>query len=125
MASKDPNKYEDTTRSVETRIGTLEYVGGSPTEATVQKAYDQLDVQRATQVYLEFMPLMSQQAIFRSHEQESGIRDNRDIGVYVYQAKGKVNSIGLTYNTESIYMSSVLNVEEGPVVVEAQVGEIL
>ena len=115
---KDSNKYEDTTRSVETRIGTLEYVGGFPTEATVQKAYDQLDVQRATQVYLEFMPLMSQQAIFRSHEQESGIRENRDMGVYDYQAKGKVNAIGLTYNTESIYMSSVLNVEKGPVVIE-------
>ena len=118
MTTKDPNKYEDTTRTVDTRIGQLEYIGGYPTAETVQKAYDQLDGQRATQVYLEFMPLMSQQAVFRSHLQESGMRENGDIGVYDYQAKGKVNAIGLTYNTESVYMSACVNVEKGPVVIE-------
>ena len=41
MTSVDPNKYGDTTRSVDTNIGVLGYVGGFPTEATVQKAYDQ------------------------------------------------------------------------------------
>ncbi|HEY5140119.1 MAG TPA: DUF1254 domain-containing protein, partial [Methylococcales bacterium] len=118
MTAKDPNKYEDTSRTLETRIGRLEYIGGYPTDETVQKAYDQLNVQRATQVYLEFMPLMSQQAIFRSHEHESGMRENRDIGVYDYQAKGKVNAVGLTYNTESVYMSACFNVKDGPVVIE-------
>ena len=114
----DPNAYEDTTRTVNTRSGTFEYVGGFPTEETVQRAYDQLDVSRASQVYLEFMPFMSQQAIFDSHEHESGMRQNGDIGVYDYQARGKVNAVGLTYNTESIYCSACLNVERGPVVVE-------
>ena len=46
--------------TVETRIGTLEFRGGYPTEETVAKAFDQLDVQRATQAYLEFMALASQ-----------------------------------------------------------------
>ena len=50
--NQDPNKYENTTRTVETRIGKLEYVGGFPTDETTQRAYDQLDVQRASQVYL-------------------------------------------------------------------------
>ena len=116
--NQDPNKYENTTRTVETRIGKLEYVGGFPTDETTQRAYDQLDVQRASQVYLEFMPFMSQQAIFRSQKQESGMRENGDMGIYDYQAKGKVNAVGLTYNTESIYMSAVLNVEAGPVIIE-------
>ncbi|MGI9642905.1 MAG: DUF1254 domain-containing protein [Acidimicrobiia bacterium] len=115
----DPNDYEDTSRTVETRIGSLEYVGGFPTDETVRKAYDQLDVQRASQVYLEFMSLMSQQAFFDSHEHESGMRESRDVGVYDYQARGKVNAVGLTYNTESIYCSACVNVENGPVVIEA------
>jgi hypothetical protein len=113
-----PNDYDDTTRKVSTRIGELEYVGGFPTEGTVRRAYDHLDLQRATQVYLEFMPLMSQQALLDSHEDESGMAENRDIGVYDYQARGKVEAIGLTYNTESIYSSACVNVEHGPVVVE-------
>lgn len=114
----NPNDYVNTTRTVDTSIGELSYVGGFPTDETVRKAYDQLDLQRATQVYLEFMPFMSQQSIFDSHETESGLRENRDVGVFNYQAQGKVNSIGLTYNTESIYCSACLNVEHGPVVIE-------
>ena len=113
-----PNDYEDTTRTVRTRVGDFEYVGGFPTDDTVRQAYDQLDVQRGCQVYLEFMPLMSQQAIFDSHERESGMVENRDVGVYDYQAQGKVETVGLTYNTESIYSTACVNVEHGPVVVE-------
>jgi len=114
-----PNRYTDTTRTVETRVGPFEYVGGYPTEATIRKAYDQLDIQRAAQIYLEFMPLMSQQAIFRSQSQEIDLRENIDLGIYDYQARGKVNSVGLTYNTESIYMTATLNVKDGPVVIES------
>ena len=112
------NDYDNTTRTVRTSIGELEYVGGFPTDDTTRRAYDQLDLQRATQVYLEFIPFMSQQAIFGSHQHESEMRENRDVGVFDYQAQGKVNSIGLTYNNESIYSSACLNVEHGPVVVE-------
>lgn len=61
---------------------------------------------------------MSQQAIFDSHERESGMAENRDVGVYDYQAQGKVETVGLTYNTESIYSTACVNVEHGPVVVE-------
>jgi len=119
MSSKDPNQYVDTSRIVETRIGKFEYIGGYPTYESVQRAYEHLDIQRAAQVYLEFMPFMSQQAIFRSHTHESGLRENGDMGVYDYQAEAKVNAVGLTYNTESIYMSAILNVENGPVVIES------
>lgn len=117
--AEHPNRYTDTTRTVETRVGDFEYVGGYPTEATIRKAYDQLDIQRAAQVYLEFMPLLSQQAIFRSAAQETNLRENVDLGIYDYQARGKVNSVGLTYNTESIYMTATLNVKDGPVVIES------
>ena len=45
--------YENTTAKVKSRIGKLQFVGGYPTEATIEKAYDQLDVMRASQVYRE------------------------------------------------------------------------
>ena len=45
--------YENTTAKVKSRIGRLQFVGGYPTEATIEKAYDQLDVMRASQVYRE------------------------------------------------------------------------
>jgi hypothetical protein len=114
----NPNDYAHTTRTVRTSIGDLEYVGGFPTDDTVRRAYDQLDRQRATQVYLEFLPFMSQQALFDSQAREIGMRDNRDVGVFDHQARGKVEWVGLTFNTESIYGSACLNVEHGPVVVE-------
>lgn len=116
--TRNPNDYENTTRSVTTSIGELAYVGGFPTDETIHRAYDQLDRQRASQVYLEFMPLMSQQAVLDAHERQLGLRENRDVGVYDYQARGKVDTVGLTYNTESIYCSATLNVADGPVVVE-------
>jgi hypothetical protein len=111
-----PNDYANTSRTVRTSIGDLEYVGGFPTDDTVRRAYDQLDLQRASQVYLEFMPFMSQQALFDS--QDLLLRENLDVGVFDYQAKGKVEWVGLTFNTESIYCAATLNVEQGPVVVE-------
>ncbi|MGB5360081.1 MAG: hypothetical protein WBN27_09080, partial [Eudoraea sp.] len=42
---------------IETSYGTLEFVGGAlPTEESTQKIFDQLDLQRATQAYMDFMP---------------------------------------------------------------------
>ncbi len=111
--------YENTSVKINTRIGELEFVGGYPTQATIDKAFDQLDVQRATQAYLEFMPMMSVNAILDSLGRDYGMPNPGDVGVYVEPGIGKVGAIGLTYNTESIY--STVNVdlkEDGPTVVE-------
>jgi hypothetical protein len=112
----NPNDYADTTRTITTRIGELEYVGGYPTDDTIRRAYDQLDLQRATQVYLEFIPFMSQQALFDS--QDTLLHENRDVGVFDYQATGKVDWVGLTFNTESIYCTATVDVQHGPVVIQ-------
>lgn len=48
-------------RKVITSLDELEYAGGYPTVETIQKLYDQLDMQRAAQAYLDFMPAMSMQ----------------------------------------------------------------
>jgi hypothetical protein len=104
---------------VETRLGTLEFKGGYPTEATIEKAYEQLDVQRATQAYLEFMPMMSANSIFEAHIRDYGWKTPSDIQVYVEQGKGKAGAIGLTYNTESIYATAHTDLKkDGPTVIE-------
>jgi hypothetical protein len=111
--------YEGTTTKLNTRIGKLEFVGGYPTNETIRKAYDQLDVQRATQAYLEFMPMMSVNSIFEAHIRDYGWKTSSDIQIYVEQGAGKAGAIGLTYNTESIYASAHTDLKkDGPTVVE-------
>ena len=48
---------------VETRIGTLNFVDGVPTEETATKAYDQLDLSRGIEVFLNGIPGASMVAI--------------------------------------------------------------
>lgn len=106
-------------QSADPGIVELEFVGGYPTEATIEAAYDRLDVQRATQAYLEFMPMTSVNSIFEAHVRDYGQTRAGDVGVYVQQGAGKSGAIGLTYNTESIYASAHTDLEvDGPTVVE-------
>ncbi len=79
MSSTYAGSYENTTAKINTRIGELEFVGGFPTKDTVQKAYDQLDVQRATRAYLEFMPMMSVNSFFESHIRDYGWQTSSDL----------------------------------------------
>jgi hypothetical protein len=97
-----------------------EFVGGYPTEATIQKVYDQLDIQRATQVYIDFMPLASQNSIFESSIEDYGLINPGDVGIYTEPGEGKSDAIGLTYNTESIYATIYTDLKaDGPTVIES------
>jgi hypothetical protein len=97
----------------------LKYEGGYPTKETLQKLYDQLDLQRASQAYLDFMPAMSMQAILDVLVRDFGNGETGDIVVYVEPGEGKAETIGLTYNTESIYASMCLDLKQtGPAVIE-------
>ena len=49
--------------TVETRIGTLEFFDGMPDEATVEKAYENLDFMRGVDVFLNFIPATSVEGI--------------------------------------------------------------
>ena len=76
------DNYPNTTVKTESPIGTLEYKGGFPTQNTVDKAFDQLDRQRATQAYLEFMPMTSVNSIFEAHIRDYGWKKPSDIQIY-------------------------------------------
>ena len=97
----------------------LKYEGGYPTVETIQKLYDQLDVQRAAQAYLDFLPAMSMQAVLVAHQHDYGVSETGGTIVYVDPGEGKSIAIGLTYNTESIYASLCLDLKQtGPAVIE-------
>ena len=102
-----------------TSLDELEYAGGYPTADTIQKLYDQLDLQRASQAYLDFMPAMSMQAVLDAHRRDYGVSETGGTIVYVDPGEGKSIAIGLTYNTESIYASLCLDLKQtGPAVIE-------
>ena len=50
---------------VETRIGTLEFFDGLPSESTVQKVYDNLDFMRGVEAFLNFIPATSVEGMRR------------------------------------------------------------
>ena len=56
------------------------FEGGYPTPETVQRAYDDADLNRAVQAYRLFFPTVSGLAIFKGnvaagHDREQGVRD--------------------------------------------------
>lgn len=113
------NQEKTQTSQQEKVVNDYEYVGGYPTKQTIQKAFNQLDIQRATQVYIDFMSLASQNAIFESHINDYGLANTGDMGVYIEPGEGKAKAIGLTYNTESVYASAHTDLlTDGPTVIE-------
>lgn len=97
----------------------LKYVGGYPTEETIRELYDQLDLQRAAQAYLDFMPAMSMQALLDMHPRDHGVSETGGVIVYTEPGEGRSKDIGLTYNTESMYASASVDLKQtGPAVIE-------
>ena len=60
----------DSTRTVPTRIGDLSFDHDYPTNPTVERLYDEMDFQRACQLYLWALPIVGvarwRQAVERS-----------------------------------------------------------
>ena len=49
-ASEVGKQYTPAPQTMETQFGTLEFPAGYPTDETVRRVYDELDLQRATQL---------------------------------------------------------------------------
>jgi hypothetical protein len=97
----------------------LKFEGGYPTAETIQKLYDQLDLQRAAQAYLDFIPAMSMQALLDMHPRDHGVSETGGVIVYTEPGEGRSKDIGLTYNTESMYASASVDLRQtGPAVIE-------
>jgi len=123
MPSSPPAKMKMTTEipteisiadKVETRIGTLTFEDGFPTEETAQKIYDQLDFQRAVESVMMTTPAASLTG-FRNGIREYG--PDNETAIIWPRMDSKVQL--LTPNTTVIYLFLWLDLKDGPMVMEA------
>ena len=106
--------------SVETSIGTLNFFDGLPDEETVAKVYDNLDRTRATQAFLDMVPLASIEGLRRGME-SVGVDASHKI--LLYNDLMDSNSLFLTGNTDTIYAIGMLDLQrDGATVVEIPPG---
>ena len=96
------------------------FKGGYPDAATVKKAYDDADLNRAIAAYKFFYPTVSGEAIFEG---------NLAIGLKVNKAFGMLDSkpmhIGYTLNSDTPYAPVLLDLSQGPFVVEIPAGPLI
>ncbi len=91
---------------IETRIGTLEFFDGFPTEETAERALDYLDFQRAVDVFLDEMRAASIVALRAGHRELGATRSNQ---VLIGEELMPSESLWLTPNTETVYVSTFLD----------------
>ncbi len=100
---------------VETRLGTLTFFDGVPTEETAEKVWDQLDFQRAVECMILTTPAASLSGFRR------GIRkygpDNET--AIIWETRLDSKALLLTGNTTVVYLFMWLNTQNGPVVLES------
>lgn len=107
--------------SIDTRIGKLDFELGVPTKETVTKLYDEIDFQRACQLYLWAIPIVSSAQERLWAEYAAGARD----GDVLIMEGFRSLSQALTPNVVTPYVAPVVNLANtGPVVVEVPAGLI-
>jgi hypothetical protein len=99
---------------VETSIGTLEFKDGAPTVETAEKVRDALTFTRALNVYNNSFRGASAYAI-RDGLQSIGAKDNE---VVIFSELMDSNSLFLTANADTVYYMSVIDLSNGPMVIE-------
>src|SRR6201993_5231486 len=103
---------------VDSRIGTLEFThdfaNGYPTDATVEKLYDERDFQRACQAYLWSLPAVSFTAWQRGVTKGLGARNGQIVAILSYEARRGI----LTANATTPYYLGFANLANGPFVLE-------
>jgi hypothetical protein len=99
---------------LETSIGILTSVDGVPDAATTQKVYDNLDLNRATEAFLNGLPIASMYAMKKGNLELGPA--NTTAGLFEELMDSK--ALWLTPNTTSVYMTSWLELGDEPMVIE-------
>jgi hypothetical protein len=105
---------------VETRIGTLEFFDGLPSPETSKIVFDNLDLLRGVEVFLNCIPMTSLDALRKGHEYMGAKKSNQ---MLLANQLMDSNPLFLTGNTDTVYCSGFLDLErDGPTVVEIPPG---
>ena len=99
---------------LETSLGTLTSVDGVPDAETTQKVYDNLDLNRATEAFLNALPIASMYAM------EHGLLKHgpANTTVVLFEELMDSKALWLTPNTTSIYMATWMELGDEPMVIE-------
>jgi hypothetical protein len=105
-------------QKIDTRIGPLEFThdfaNGYPTDATVEKLYDERDFQRACQAYLWSLPAVAFTSWQRGTNQELGAKNGQIVAILSYEARRGI----LTANATTPYYLGFVDLSAGPLVFE-------
>jgi hypothetical protein len=101
-------------QEIETRIGRLEFTHGYPTDATIDKLYDERDFQRACQAYLWALPAVSFRSWQRGITGQLGARNGQVVAILSYEARRGI----LTANATTPYYLGFADLSAGPLVME-------
>ena len=105
---------------VKTRIGDLNFYDGLPSKETLTKVYDNLDFIRGVDVFLNFIPATSIEAM-RMGMKSMGVVDYNE--VMVMDDLMDSSPLFLTGNTDTVYASSIIDLEKnGPTIIEMPAG---
>ncbi len=96
-------------------LGEMNYVDGAPTEETLNKARDFVDTANAVRLFLSGIPIASIQGLLTGHA-SIGMKPNQTIAIS--EGMLTAESIWLTANTTTPYVSSEIDVKRSPVVLE-------
>jgi hypothetical protein len=104
-----------TPNRVETRIGTLEFVNGVPTQRTVERVYEHLDFIRGVDAFLSTVPGASLVAMRRGLR-EAGVTGNNVVGIF--DGPIDAHSLLLTPSAEGVFALTWLDLRDGALVLE-------
>jgi len=107
--------------TVDTRVGSLSFENGYPSRESVEKLFDVMDFQRATQAYIWALPTVSFAQWQYQHENEFGVNDGEFV---LFDELQELDGI-LTANKTTPYAVGFINLEKnGPTIVNVPPGPV-
>ena len=91
---------------------THDFANGYPTDATIDKLYDERDFQRACQAYLWSLPAVSFASWQRGVTQQLGAKNGQIVAILSYEARRGI----LTANATTPYYLGFADLSAGPLV---------
>ena len=105
--------------TIDTRVGHLSFENGYPSAESVEKLFDTMDFQRATQAYIWSLPIMGMRMWQKAHEDVFNVNDG-DIVTYT-TTKQKLGIV--TANATTPYIAGFFDLgRTGPMVVDLPPG---
>ena len=109
-----------TPNTVNTSIGTLNFLDGAPTVETAELVYDNLDRMRGVDAFLKGMPGASVQGLIKGSHRLGAVEYNQ---VMILDKLLDSSPLFLTGNTSTMYVTPDFDLEkDGPMVIEAPAG---